>query len=165
MVEFRLAGVEAAADLARLWDIANAHRRGEPPPGEPSVEAVEKQARRLGYPGSVAVLAIDDLGGVIAGCCAMPSLDATGTPVDGVAHLSGVAVDPARWGDGLGSAVVRRAAAAARDLGYRRVRLHVLEDNGRARGVYERLGWSLIATGQPNLEGPEAVYELVIDEG
>jgi GNAT superfamily N-acetyltransferase len=51
-------------------------------------------------------------------------------------NLRHLAVRPDHWGAGLGRAGVHRAVSA----GARR--LWVLADNGRARGLYESLGWT-----------------------
>jgi GNAT superfamily N-acetyltransferase len=58
----------------------------------------------------------------------------------GVRHL---AVRPSAWGRGLGTEALQRAVRA---VAPGRAALWVLEDNRRARRLYERLGWT--ATGQ-----------------
>ena len=55
--------------------------------------------------------------------------------------LQGLYVVPERWGSGLGGELHDRALELVRDLGSRRCRLWVLEDNARARRFYERRGW------------------------
>jgi ribosomal protein S18 acetylase RimI-like enzyme len=56
-------------------------------------------------------------------------------------HLARLYVDPAHWGQGVGT---RLYGMAMQDLARRRfpqATLWVLEGNRRARGWYERLGW------------------------
>jgi GNAT superfamily N-acetyltransferase len=50
---------------------------------------------------------------------------------------------PSAWGTGAGPELVRAAADALREAGFRDAILWVLEDNPRARRFYEREGWSL----------------------
>lgn len=50
-------------------------------------------------------------------------------------------VDPARFGQGIGSALHERAVAWFRTQDYSMVRLWVLEANTLARQMYERRGW------------------------
>jgi ribosomal protein S18 acetylase RimI-like enzyme len=59
-----------------------------------------------------------------------------------VGHLARLYVDPDLWGHGIGTALYDVAIAdlAAR---FTEATLWVLEDNVRARGWYERLGWQL----------------------
>lgn len=50
-------------------------------------------------------------------------------------------VDPARWGRGIGRAVVEHVEAALAADGYRDAVLWVLRTNERARRLYEACGW------------------------
>jgi ribosomal protein S18 acetylase RimI-like enzyme len=158
-VTMTVAGSEVAEDLARLWVRASAHRLGQPLPEVPEPERVAALAQRVGRPGSAAVVARDD--DLAVGCCFFePLTEPDGeTAVDGGAHLSGVAVEPDRWGEGLATALVDFAEAEVRRRGFREFRLHVLEENERARALYERLGWRLVATGHVHPAGPQAVYD------
>ena len=62
----------------------------------------------------------------------------------GVAILSRVMVDPARRGEGLGRALVRRALEVAFDeLRLHRLELHVFDFNRAAIAAYEGLGFVL----------------------
>ena len=64
-------------------------------------------------------------------------------PVPGLLHVSLVAADPARWGWGIGTALFADVLERGRAQGYDRAQLWVLEDNPRARGLYERFGFSV----------------------
>ena len=86
--------------------------------------------------------------------------DADGRPIDGHAHLSGLAVDPSRWGEGLATKVMAQVESVARERGYRHIHLHVLEDDARARRLYEHLGWMLDSVGHPHSDGPRPIYEM-----
>ena len=162
VASFSIAGSDVAEDLARLWVRANAHRRHEPLPAAPEAERVAALAGRVGRPAAAAVLAVED--DVAVACCffePLTGLDGE-TIIDGAAHLSGVAVEPSRWGEGLATALLAFAESEVHRRGFRRLRLHVLEENERARAIYERLGWSLVATGHAHPAGPQAVYEKII---
>lgn len=157
-----IAGSEVAEDLARLWVRASAHRRSEPIPAAPEPERVAALAARVGRPGAAAVVAVED--DVAVACCFFePLTEPDGeTIIDGAAHLSGVAVEPGRWGEGLATALLDAVEQEVRRRGFRRFRLHVLEENERARVIYERLGWRLVSTGHAHPAGPQAVYDKII---
>jgi GNAT superfamily N-acetyltransferase len=76
-------------------------------------------------------------------------------------------VDPSRWGTGIGGLLHDEAVRAARQRGARRVNLWVLLHNHRAREMYERRGWRLVAGEQLAHTTPpitEVRYELVLPE-
>ena len=89
------------------------------------------------------------------------------TVIADAAHVSGVAVEPTRWGEGLCTALLAFTEAEVRRRGFRLLRLHVLEGNEQARGLYEHLGWRLVGTGYADPFGPQAVYDrlLINDRG
>jgi len=72
-----------------------------------------------------------------------------------VLYVSGVAVDPAVQGQGVGRALVEGALAHARERGIRRVTLRVLAPNTRARALYESCGFVVegVLRGEFHLEG------------
>jgi ribosomal protein S18 acetylase RimI-like enzyme len=162
-VSLKIAGSEVADDLARLWARASAHRRRQPIPEGPEPEQVAALAHRVGRPGAAAVVAVDN-DDVAVGCCFFEPLTEPDreTIIDGAAHLSNVAVEPDRWGAGLATALLNFAEAEVRRRGFRLLRLHVLEENERARALYVRLGWSLVATGHAHPAGPQAVYDKIL---
>ena len=55
--------------------------------------------------------------------------------------LRHLAVRPDHWGQGLASAAIATVTAAMARRGSRTASLWVLEENHRARRLYERLGW------------------------
>jgi len=64
-------------------------------------------------------------------------------PRDG--ELSTLYVDPPAQGAGLGGELHGAALDALRDSGFTDAGVWVYEENGHARGFYERLGWELDA--------------------
>ena len=62
----------------------------------------------------------------------------TGGPQADVVTL---AVDPARWGQGIGTALLSALVDEAGRRGYTEVLLEVREDNPRARRLYQRHGF------------------------
>jgi GNAT superfamily N-acetyltransferase len=60
---------------------------------------------------------------------------------DNVGHVDILAVDRRAEGRGVGTALMHRAEIWARASGYRRLSLNVFDGNGRARTLYERLGY------------------------
>ncbi|HEY5875228.1 MAG TPA: GNAT family N-acetyltransferase, partial [Ilumatobacteraceae bacterium] len=72
-------------------------------------------------------------------------------------------VDPSRWGSGIGGMLHDAAVRAARQRGVCGVNLWVLVQNHRARAMYERRGWHLVAGEQLAHTSPpitEVRYEL-----
>jgi ribosomal-protein-alanine N-acetyltransferase len=55
-----------------------------------------------------------------------------------------LAVDPARWGEGTGTALLTALVDEAEKRGYQEVMLEVREDNPRARQLYLRHGFAEI---------------------
>ena len=60
----------------------------------------------------------------------------------GALVLDGICVESAARGSGIGTALLNAATARARAEGARCVVLSVIEDNPRARALYERLGFT-----------------------
>lgn len=154
----RVVGREDAAALARLWTAANIARQGDvglplgPVAGAGVAEAERQVYQRMVDPASFAIVADDD-GDVVAMALLLQALDRDGAsadPVPGLAHVSMVAVRPDRWGQGLGALVVVAAQREAHSRGFVRAQLWTHETNGRARRLYERLGW--VASGRTKID-------------
>ena len=62
-----------------------------------------------------------------------------------LAYLDELFVRPDLRGQGIGSALVRRASELARSEGLPRLLLEVNDANPRARGLYQRLGFTALA--------------------
>jgi ribosomal protein S18 acetylase RimI-like enzyme len=60
-----------------------------------------------------------------------------------VLEVKGLAVDPARQGEGIGVALLDAAIGRARELGMRRLVLRVLSGNAGARHLYESRGFEI----------------------
>lgn len=60
--------------------------------------------------------------------------------------LDGICVTAAARGHGVGSALIKRICDEGFILGYRSVRLDVVDTNARARALYERLGFVAVQT-------------------
>ena len=58
--------------------------------------------------------------------------------------LDGICVAPQRRGQGIGAALMAEIAAEAARRGYSALRLDVVDDNFRARALYERLGFRAV---------------------
>ena len=81
---------------------------------------------------------------------------------DGDTHLQAVAVDPAKRGEGIGSSLINSCVQQARAVGSQRLALDVDITNSGAIALYERQGWSIVATSQPtNRFGSASVHRLV----
>jgi GNAT superfamily N-acetyltransferase len=68
-----------------------------------------------------------------------------GKAIAGRAHLSGLFVAPARWGEGIGSILLEAALAEIRSCGYQTAQLFTAAANQRSRVFYEHRGWQATA--------------------
>ena len=158
--DLRLAVVDAddAAALARVWHRANARRVGAAEDTVPPPDAISRLGERLRAPGTV-VVAGTLLGEMITTGFGSPLLGPDDQLLAGSAHVSLLSVDPRWWGRGYGRATLDFLVSALSMAGYEMAQLHVLENNNRARALYERAGWRLVRVGDSHPDGPQAVYE------
>lgn len=76
----------------------------------------------------------------------------------GPGELRSLYVEPAAQGAGIGTALHEHACAKLRAAGYAEAMLWVFEDNGHARGFYERRGWVADGATRATGEAPELRY-------
>jgi 8-oxo-dGTP pyrophosphatase MutT (NUDIX family)/GNAT superfamily N-acetyltransferase len=137
-VSVRRLGPEHASALARLWQDANDRRRDEL-----AVAGIAESAPVLARPGAIGV-GVFDADVLVSAAVAMPARGDDGRSsrnVAGLAHISSVVTDPARWGEGLAAISLRAVLSQAMRRGYARCQLFVFEQNPRARRLYERDGF------------------------
>ncbi|MGW3816911.1 GNAT family N-acetyltransferase [Streptomyces sp. NPDC005046] len=67
-------------------------------------------------------------------------------PAPGQLVMDGIAVDPGLRGRGVGSLLIEEVAAVAAEQDCRQIRLDVIDTNPRARGLYERRGFTAVRT-------------------
>lgn len=129
--EARVDDVRALAELERDANLA-ALDHVFPPERYPfPFDAVLARWRLVLDDPAAAVLVLDD---------AVPGRLAAYVAYDD-AMVRHVAVHPDRWGEGIAAAGMRRAVSDMARRGTTEAMLWVLEDNHRARRVYEHLGW------------------------
>ena len=134
----RRLGPAHSGPLARLWQGANDRRTTEL-----GLAAMVESAPVLARPGSFGV-GVVDAGVLVSAAVAMPARGDDGRSsrnVAGLAHISSVATDPTRWGEGLATVSLTAVMSQARRRGYARCQLWVLQDNAVARHVYEKAGF------------------------
>lgn len=93
--------------------------------------------------------------------------DETDAPLEGVAQLRMLLVEPAARGLGLGKQLVARCEDFARQAGYRRIRLWTNSLLSAARGIYAAQGYRLISSEAHRSFGHDQVsetWELDLDE-
>ncbi|MBD5634296.1 MAG: GNAT family N-acetyltransferase, partial [Candidatus Eremiobacteraeota bacterium] len=76
--------------------------------------------------------------------------DGDGEIVPGLMHLSMVAVEPTRWGRGIGRAITVACIERAAELGYDAMQLWTHTSNDRAQRLYTSLGFEL--TGREKID-------------
>ncbi|MDQ1603504.1 MAG: hypothetical protein QOE01_1349 [Actinomycetota bacterium] len=65
-----------------------------------------------------------------------------GAVIVGLAHVSMVATEPVRWGEGLGAQLMTELLGRLRAAGFERAQLFTHETNDRARALYRGLGFA-----------------------
>ncbi len=140
VVTFSEAGSADLTAIAELWFRAQAARR----PGSfvTIADSREFVAQRAVQPGAWFLLAADNgrTVGIVYGAPGRKD-DGAGRPIRGLLHLGMVAVDPARWGQGVGRELLQRSFDLAADRGFRRLQLWTHADNVRAQRLWERFGF------------------------
>jgi ribosomal protein S18 acetylase RimI-like enzyme len=148
--EIRRAGVEDAADIARLLHAFNSEY-DEPTPG---VEALTRYARQLLSDGEMTVLLAGDGPDGIALVRFRPSVWTDGLEC----HLQELYVVPPLRGQRIGRTLLAATIELARAAGAAGVDLNTGETDTAARGLYESMGFTN-REGSP--DGPSMLfYEL-----
>jgi GNAT superfamily N-acetyltransferase len=81
-------------------------------------------------------------------------------PLEGVAQLRMLFVEPAARGLGVGRRLVEQCEAFARDVGYRSIRLWTNSILNDARQLYRRTGYRLVRSDQHRNFGHDLVSEI-----
>ncbi|GEJ57510.1 bifunctional helix-turn-helix transcriptional regulator/GNAT family N-acetyltransferase [Anaeromyxobacter diazotrophicus] len=100
--------------------------------------------------------------GVNVGCVFLVQWrdEATQQPVEGVAQLRMLLVEPAARGLGIGARLVRECSRFARQAGYRSIRLWTNSVLTAARGIYQKEGYRLVASEPHRSFGQDLVGEI-----
>jgi GNAT superfamily N-acetyltransferase len=125
-----------------------------------SVEARERRwtdLLRRGDGGAFTLVA--SAGGTVAGFCSVfaPGRDPDAGPR--TAEIAALYVDPARWREGVGAALLSRALDALPADAWDAVTLWVIDGNGAARGFYERFGFAPDGASRRDAIGPAGLED------
>jgi ribosomal protein S18 acetylase RimI-like enzyme len=127
-----------------------------------SEDADRHRARFAAAGGSVTNLVAEEDGTVVGWACHGPYRD--GEVVTSDAELYAIYVDPARYGDGIGRALLAQSVRRCADAGRPRMLLWVLKSNACARRFYERAGFRADGAEEPfEVDGvpvPEVRYAM-----
>lgn len=140
--------VDAPA-IARIqvesWRAAYAHLL---PPDFLAAMSIDRRAERwaeiLASGASRTLVVVDDTGSVAGFASVSTGPDQT------TGELQAIYLDPPRWDQGMGAALIREAEAIMVEAGKEEAVLWVFADNPRARRFYESAGW--LADGAFRLE-------------
>jgi len=165
----------APADAERVASVARAswHAAYDEVLGEETVDSVvdewydpaelEAQIRAAEEGDAAFLVAIVD-GELLGFTNGGPARDDETDPDDPDAFLSRLYVHPEGWGEGLGTALTGQLARRLDEAGYERVWLEVFEENERACGFYEALGFERIGAVTETFGGTDVTTaHLAID--
>ncbi|GAA3524944.1 hypothetical protein AFL01nite_14380 [Aeromicrobium flavum] len=139
------------AEAASIWARAAARRDGRS--GHTDVaSALAGIRRRLALDGATLTLARRDVRAIGFDLVA---------PREHVMEIFYVAVDPDVWGDGVAGLLLQDARSRARVAGCRTLELWVIDDNHRAKAVYERAGWLSTGETQPDAASGRAERRFI----
>jgi RimJ/RimL family protein N-acetyltransferase len=132
-----------AAVHTRAWQVAYEHVFGAERLGAISVEErAERWQAILAERREREATFVVQHGDVVVGFASVgSSRDTDARAADG--ELYGIYVTPTAWGTGAGRALLEASLEALRSSGFREATLWVLDDNPRARRVYEKTGWRI----------------------
>ncbi|WP_171109415.1 MULTISPECIES: GNAT family N-acetyltransferase [Streptomyces] len=123
-------------------------------------DAARHRARFGQGDGSVVNLVAEREGEVVGWACHGPYRDGEVRTSD--AELYAIYVDPERYGEGIGHALLKESVRRCRAAGHPRMLLWVLRDNAPARHFYERAGFTADGAQEPfeveGVEVPEVRY-------
>ena len=109
-----------------------------PPPGPDRAGRIARWREWLGDPAVSAVIAEVD-GEIVGFCTIRPAVEDDSDPE--TAEMPTLYIRPDSWHRGIGRALCEAGLQRARDRGFRRLILWVLDMNGRARAFYETFGF------------------------
>jgi ribosomal protein S18 acetylase RimI-like enzyme len=146
--------IEAAVSVWREANIA----RGAPHGPERTARIREK----LSAPDALPFVA--SRSGIVGMALAEPGRfdDGAGEPDPSLLHISMVFVRPAARRTGVGLRLLLHVFEVARSMGYRRVGVWTAQENGPARGLYERAGMALTGETAPLGSSVVLQYECSI---
>ena len=138
-VQVRTGGPADVPAAVAVWQRAHKARAGT----SVTTAVVGIVRDRMGRPDAWFVVAEDGatLVGMASGFAGRAD-DGTGPVVPGLCHLGAVFVEPSRWGEGIGHALVAAAVDHAAGLGYQRIQLWTHESNERAQRLYRSHGFA-----------------------
>jgi ribosomal protein S18 acetylase RimI-like enzyme len=148
-------------DAARIWAEATAVRDGESAVAPLELAREVIRAALDGSPRSLLLVALDESDRVRGFVTAVPRQASDGDAR--VVELTHVGVDPAVWGGGVGSILLRSTADALRSEGFGRAVLEVYEVNLRAIRLYERLGWRPTGSARRHPGSGRALREFTLE--
>ncbi len=130
-------------------------------------DAERRRAHFSQADGTVVNLVAERGGEIVGWACHGPYRDGEARTED--AELYALYVDPGRYGDGIGHALLQESVRRCTTAGHARMLLWVLEHNTRARRFYERAGFRADGTEEPfEVDGtkvPEVRYTRELGAG
>jgi ribosomal protein S18 acetylase RimI-like enzyme len=140
-MDIHIADLHDPRDGADLVALLDAYARDPMGGGAPLPESVKARlpADLAAFPTSLVVLARLDGAAAGGAVCFLGYSTFAGAPL---LNLHDFVVAPAFRGRGVARALLERLVAEARTRGCCKITLEVLENNARARGIYERAGFA-----------------------
>lgn len=154
---------DASAIGAMLADLARTDEFILLSPDEIAIDDLHRReeiARALACPDRWYLAAVE-VDGVVAGM-----LDLRGNPVRRCGHVVelGVGLAPAARDRGVGTALMRHALEWAAARGFAKMRLFVIDGNGRALHLYDRLGFAETGRFRDEVRVGPGLRDLIVME-
>lgn len=147
------AEITAACDL---WSRAETVETGAVCCGEDAHQLIQEMRIAVAKPGArlLVGMADEELVGTIYGVPLRTDTTA--------AQVAMLAVEPTRWGSGIGSRMLQALTVVLEEAGCRHLRMNVASANTRARTLYERHGWQHLGETEQVDDGgvPELIYRV-----
>ena len=141
------AGERAQRSVAGIWARSTARRDGIDPPLA-AAEYLPGIQAALSHAGA-SLQIVSDGGEAVGFSLVVPREDRL--------ELLHLAVDPARWGEGIAQRLLRRLDDDAAERGYSTLELWAIDANDRAVALYKAAGWQ--STGDVAVRGPAGRLE------
>jgi GNAT superfamily N-acetyltransferase len=144
-----------AAVHAAAWEQAYRKLLPEIADAAPTIdERTDRWSQLVRADHAQAFTLVAERGGKVVGFCSLATPGREAEPEERTADIAAFYVDPKRWRNGIGSALITQARDELGESGWLAVTVWVLAENAPARAFWAKFGFV-----HDGLEGPDALTE------